>query len=84
MFRRSLNLTTFEVYRREWIKSGPAILLALNAAVVAETRATYVLDLDFPREREKTAHKIRYEFIRDEKLGHAPFDFWLFVAGKTL
>jgi hypothetical protein len=83
-FRRSLGLLSYEIYKQEWNKSGPAILLALEASEVAVNNATFVLDLNYPREREEVVHKIRYEFIRDNTLGHQRFDYWLFQAGKIL
>ena len=79
-FRQSLGLT-YEKYKQEWNKSGPAILLALEPIDVADDKATYLLGLIYPRESKPVDHRIRYEFTRDEALGDPRFDRWLFLRG---
>jgi hypothetical protein len=80
-FRQSLGLTDEDKYKLEWNKSGPAILLALEPGEVTSDKATYLLDLNYPRESQSIVHRIRYEFVRDEQQGHPRFDCWFFLRG---
>jgi hypothetical protein len=84
---RTAEELTFERYVDGWERSGPAILVGLHRCEVEGSRATLVLDLDFPSEgpdHERRTHLISHDLICDEDEGHPRFGRWLFVAGREV
>ena len=73
---------SFDVYKREWEKSGPASIVELNNIEEVGNQATVTLTLYYPK--KTVTHVLRYRLIRDINRGSQRFGYWMFVSGEIL
>ncbi len=80
-FNNRVGITSLEMYKSEWNKSGPARIVSLDAAEEND-QATLTVRLHYPK--YNTYFNFRYELVRDPARGNPRFGHWLFVRGAAI